>query len=93
MPLLRMAMYAKGIEIYCAPTADAREAWQSTVRTSRSRALLRAVGQPVPRRSDYPADHPLPGDDPDTVIRSGGSVILGPLGEVLAGPLTEGRES
>ena len=37
MPLLRMAMYAKGIEIYCAPTADAREAWQATVRTSPSR--------------------------------------------------------
>ena len=23
MPLLRMAMYAKGIQIWCAPTADA----------------------------------------------------------------------
>ena len=32
MPLLRMAMYAKGIEIYCAPTADGRETWLSTMR-------------------------------------------------------------
>jgi nitrilase len=43
------------------------------------------------RRSDYPADHPLPGNDPDAVVCNGGSVILGPLGEVLAGPLTEGE--
>jgi nitrilase len=43
------------------------------------------------RRSDYPADHPQPGGDPDAVVCNGGSVILGPLGEVLAGPLTEGE--
>ena len=27
MPLLRMAMYAKGIELYCAPTVDDRDTW------------------------------------------------------------------
>nr|ACQ44226.1 putative nitrilase/cyanide hydratase and apolipoprotein N-acyltransferase family protein [Arabis alpina] len=31
MPFLRTAMYAKGIEIYCAPTADARETWQASM--------------------------------------------------------------
>ena len=94
MPLLRMAMYAKGIEIYCAPTADAREAWQSTVRhiALEGRCFVLSANQ-FARRSDYPADHPLPVDDPDAVICTGGSVILGPLGEVLAGPLTEGGES
>ena len=30
MPLARMAMYGKGVEIYFAPTADSRETWQST---------------------------------------------------------------
>ena len=90
MPLLRMAMYAKGIEIYCAPTADAREAWQATVRhiALEGRCFVLSANQ-FARRSDYPADHPLPGDDPDAVICSGGSVILAPLGEVLAGPLTD----
>ena len=32
MPLLRMAMYAKGIEFYCAPTVDDRETWPGTMR-------------------------------------------------------------
>ena len=32
MPLLRMAMYAKGIQIYCAPTVDDRESWAPTMR-------------------------------------------------------------
>src|SRR5437762_11143076 len=27
MPLLRMTMYRKGIQLYCAPTADGREGW------------------------------------------------------------------
>ena len=31
MPLLRTALYAKGIEIWCAPTVDARPVWQSTM--------------------------------------------------------------
>jgi len=31
MPLARMAMYQKGVEIYVAPTADSRDTWQSTI--------------------------------------------------------------
>ena len=31
MPLARMVMYGKGVEIYLAPTADHRETWQSTL--------------------------------------------------------------
>ena len=32
MPLLRTAMYAKGIQLYCAPTVDDRERWTATMR-------------------------------------------------------------
>ncbi|HWA90178.1 MAG TPA: carbon-nitrogen hydrolase family protein [Rhizomicrobium sp.] len=32
MPMLRMAMYAGGVELYCAPTVDDRDAWQPTMR-------------------------------------------------------------
>lgn len=31
MPMARMAMYGKGVEIYLAPTADQRDRWQSTM--------------------------------------------------------------
>ncbi|MEJ2003880.1 MAG: carbon-nitrogen hydrolase family protein [Cyclobacteriaceae bacterium] len=31
MPLARMAMYEQGVEIYLAPTADARESWQASM--------------------------------------------------------------
>ncbi|MCP4381644.1 MAG: nitrilase [Hyphomicrobiales bacterium] len=88
MPLLRTAMYAKGIEIYCAPTADGRETWLSTVRhiAQEGRCFVLSCNQ-FARRRDYPSDYATEfGDDPETVISRGGSCIIGPLGQILAGP-------
>jgi len=88
MPLLRAAMYAKGIEIYCAPTADSRATWLPSMRhiAQEGRCFVLSANQ-FARRKDYPADYPTAfGDDPQTVISRGGSCIIGPLGEVLAGP-------
>jgi nitrilase len=88
MPLLRAAMYAKGIEIYCAPTADARATWLPTMRhvALEGRCFVLSANQ-FARRRDYPADYPTDfGDDPQTIISRGGSCIIGPLGDVLAGP-------
>ncbi len=90
MPLARMAMYRKGIEIYLAPTADARDAWQATVRhiALEGRCYVLSCNQYM-TTAMYPAD--LEGredltDMPDELCR-GGSAIISPLGEYLAGPL------
>jgi nitrilase len=93
MPLLRMALYAKGIELYCAPTADARDTWLPTMQhiALEGRCFVLSCNQ-FARRCDYPADYATAfGDDPDTVLSRGGSCIVGPLGQVLAGPHFEGE--
>ncbi|HEU5204928.1 MAG TPA: nitrilase-related carbon-nitrogen hydrolase [Candidatus Limnocylindrales bacterium] len=94
MPLFRTAMYAKGIEIYCVPTADGRETWQSTVRhiALEGRCFVLSCNQ-FTRRKDFPADMPNTlAQSPEDVVATGGSCIIGPLGEVLAGPARDGEE-
>jgi nitrilase len=94
MPLLRMAMYAKGIEIYCAPTADSRETWLSTMRhvALEGRCFVLSCNQ-FTRRGDLPDDIPNAlAEAPDDVLSTGGSCIISPLGEVLAGPARDGEE-
>jgi len=90
MPLARMAMYSKGIELYLAPTADARDSWQATLRhvACEGRCFVLGCNQFV-TKSMYPADLAGIGDiagQPEIMCR-GGSVIVSPLGEVVAGPL------
>ncbi len=90
MPLARYAMYAKGVDVYVAPTADSRDTWQSTVRhiACEGRCFVLGCNQYV-TKSDYPADieeRELLADAPEILCR-GGSTIISPLGEVLAGPL------
>ena len=89
MPMLRMHMYAQGIQIYCAPTADDRETWLSTPASHRpGGTLLRADGLPAYqawRLSGRSYESAL-GDAAETVMMRGGSAIIDPLGRVLAGP-------
>lgn len=88
MPMMRMAMYAQGVTLYCAPTADDRDGWAATMRhvALEGRCHVLSACQFI-RRGDYPADYDCAlGDDPETVLMRGGSMIVGPLGEVLAGP-------
>jgi len=93
MPLFRTAMYAKGVDVWCAPTVDDRENWQATMRhvALEGRCFVLSASQYL-RRDDLPASlHPVQGDDPQTVLIGGGSTIISPLGEVLAGPLRDGE--
>tara|TARA_R110002020_G_scaffold26460_58_gene85672 strand:- start:3592 stop:4518 length:927 start_codon:yes stop_codon:yes gene_type:complete len=91
MPMLRMAMYAKGVELWAAPTADDRESWPSTMRhiAMEGRCFVLSACQ-VMRRSDYPDDYQSRIEaEPDDYLMHGRSLIAGPLGEVLAGPLVD----
>ncbi|MDA8195577.1 MAG: carbon-nitrogen hydrolase family protein [Thermaerobacter sp.] len=95
MPLARMAIYAKGVTLYVAPTADARDTWQATLQhvACEGRCFVLACNQFV-TKDMYPRDlacYPDLEDLPDEMCR-GGSAIVNPLGQYLAGPLyhTEG---
>jgi nitrilase len=86
MPLARAALYESGVEVYLAPTADDTEKWLESIRhiarESRAFVLSCCVFQ---RASSYPDDVPL--GDGGELIGRGGSAIVGPDGEYLAGPL------
>ena len=87
MPLLRTAMYAKGLEIWCAPTVDDRDIWQTSmahIAYEGRNFLVSACQYQLPPLKDSAKDKTWPENKP--LIR-GGSVIISPMGEVLAGPL------
>jgi nitrilase len=89
MPQLRLALYGQGVQLYCAPTVDDRETWLPTMRhiALEGRCFVLSACQ-LARRRDFPADvAPIQGDDPETLMIRGGSCIISPLGEVLAGPV------
>ena len=93
LPLMRAAMYAKGIEIYCAPTADFRDSWIASMRhiAVEGRCFVLSCNQ-FNRRRDFPSDYrSIYGDDPDTIISRGGSCVVDPFGNFLAGPNFEGE--
>ncbi|MEJ2603287.1 MAG: carbon-nitrogen hydrolase family protein [Gammaproteobacteria bacterium] len=83
MPMFRTALYAKGVDVWCAPTVDDRDSWQTAMRyiAYEARSFLVSACQYVPAQDGADEGH-----DPRPLIR-GGSVIVSPLGEVLAGPL------
>ena len=90
MPMARMAMYEKGVQIYLAPTADARDNWQATMKhiALEGRCYVLACNQFV-TKDMYPEDILATGElnDQPEVMSRGGSTIIDPLGEVLAEPL------
>lgn len=88
MPALRLAMYDKGISIYCAPTADDRDTWAPSMQhvALEGRCYVLSACQHI-RRGVFPADFECAlGDDPETLLMRGGSLIVSPHGQILAGP-------
>ncbi|XP_066344324.1 bifunctional nitrilase/nitrile hydratase NIT4A-like [Miscanthus floridulus] len=98
MPLARAALYGKGMEIYCAPTADDSDLWRASVRhvAHEGGCFLLSANQ-FCRRKDYPPppEYAFTGFDeepaPDDDLCRGGSVIVSPSGAVLAGPKYDGE--
>lgn len=91
MPLLRQAMYAQRVDLYCTPTVDDRPVWQSTMThiALEGRNFVLSACQALPK-SAYPegTDFPPQVGSTNWLIR-GGSVIIDPLGNILAGPVYE----
>lgn len=90
MPLARTALYAKGIDILVAPTADARDTWQATLKhiACEGRCYVMSSNQFVTKEL-YPADlngYAELAQEPDTLCR-GGSAIVGPLGDYVTEPV------
>lgn len=91
MPLARAAMYAKGVNIYLAPTADARERWQATLRhiALEGRCFVLGCNQYV-TADMYPEDLAAR-EGLEGTLSAGGSAIVGPLGQYVVEPVY-GRE-
>jgi len=90
MPEARMELYRKGVEFYFAPTADQRDSWQATMVhiACEGRCYVMGCNQYV-TPDMYPREI-LDWEthlDRDKLSSRGGSVILSPLGKILAGPL------
>jgi nitrilase len=92
MPLARYAMYSKGVDVWVAPTWDQGDAWVATLRHIAKEGRVFVIGvAPLLRGSDVPEE--IPGRDmwggEDDWMNRGYSTIVGPGGEMLAGPLVE----
>ncbi|MGQ0830881.1 MAG: carbon-nitrogen hydrolase family protein [Microthrixaceae bacterium] len=93
MPLARVAMYEQGIDVLLTPTWDNSDSWPCTLRHIAREGRVFVVGtnsclhaRDIPR-SLPGADDLYPGDDDDWLAR-GNTMIVGPYGNVIEGPLT-----
>ncbi|MCQ8184549.1 carbon-nitrogen hydrolase family protein [Parvularcula maris] len=90
MPLLRAHYAAQAPNFYCAPTVDDRDVWLPTMQhiALETRSFVLSACQHLRRgQIDVPGYEAVQGNSQDTVLIRGGSMIVSPMGEVLAGPL------
>ncbi|MDF1697767.1 MAG: carbon-nitrogen hydrolase family protein [Saprospiraceae bacterium] len=88
MPLARMAMYKMGVEVYIAPTADSRDGWIQTMRhiAMEGRCFVLGCNQFFTKSMYPPHLRHMVQHEQEKFCR-GGSVIVSPLGDIIAGPL------
>jgi len=93
MPMLRQYFYASGVQIWCASTVDEREMWRVSMRhiAYEGRCFVVSACQYFTRADCPPEFEPVQGNAVDTVLIHGGSMVVSPFGEVLAGPLEGGE--
>lgn len=96
LPTVRTYYYSLGTQIYCAPTIDSRDTWQSSMQhiALEGRCFVLSACQ-FATEKDYPLDHAVADPNnrnPDNIMINGGSVIISPLGKVLAGPTRQPEE-
>ena len=88
MPLARAALYAQGEQIHLAPNQDDGERWLASMRhiATEGRIWVVSVGILL-RQTDLPRDLAALGVyAPGELISPGDSVIVDPLGNIVAGP-------
>ena len=93
MPLARFYLYAQGVDIWAAPTLAGGDAWVATMRHIAREGRCYVIGvNPCLRVDQIPADFPnrdqvwRHDQGEDGWVEAGNSVIVGPGGELLAGP-------
>jgi nitrilase len=84
MPLYRQHLYQQGVQLWCAPTVDAREIWRASMRhiAYEGRCFVLSACQYLTKQ-DWPDDLREAGGTID-----GRSLVVSPMGEVVAGPLS-----
>jgi len=82
MPLYRQHLYNQGVQLWCAPTVDAREIWQSSMRhiAYEGRCFVLSACQFL-TKDDWQQDLRETGGEID-----GRSLVVSPRGEIVSGP-------
>jgi nitrilase len=93
MPLMRFHMYAQGVQLYLAPTADNSPLWAASMQhIAREGGCYVLSCNQYTTLADFPDDHHrADGAGPDTVLSNGGSCIVAPSGDFLVPPTSDGE--